>query len=125
MLDRTFLYNPLFLLILTYQKMDIKNTTRRSFIKKTTALGVGISAATLFSGLVHASGAASSYTGTGKSCHNGSIAQTSNQCVTDSSGYWTCTGPGGVTAQCGQYDPSNPGTPPNGTGNVWCPDGDC
>jgi len=34
--------------------MDLQNTTRRSFMKKTTALAVGISATTLFSGLVHA-----------------------------------------------------------------------
>jgi len=34
--------------------MNFENTTRRNFLKKTTALTVGISATTLFSGLAHA-----------------------------------------------------------------------
>jgi len=34
--------------------MEPENLSRRSFIKKTTVLTVGISSATLFSGLVHA-----------------------------------------------------------------------
>jgi hypothetical protein len=41
--------------------MDIQTTTRRTFIKKTTALAVGISATTLFSGLVHAAGAVTTH----------------------------------------------------------------
>lgn len=36
--------------------MDLPSSTRRSFMKKTTALAVGISATTLFSGLVYAQG---------------------------------------------------------------------
>jgi hypothetical protein len=42
--------------------MDIQNSSRRSFMKKTTALAVGISATTLFSGLVHAADLLSSGT---------------------------------------------------------------
>lgn len=34
--------------------MIFEDSTRRSFLKKTTALAVGISATTLFSGLAHA-----------------------------------------------------------------------
>jgi hypothetical protein len=40
--------------------MSFENTSRRSFMKKTTALAVGISATTLFSGLAHATGTSAS-----------------------------------------------------------------
>lgn len=102
--------------------MEIQNTTRRSFMKKTTALAVGISATTLFSGLVHAE--VHSRPG-GKSCQAEDLPFTILSCVTgmgtDGKLYYTCTGYGGMPVYCGESNGGGKNLASDDPEWVWCP----
>ncbi|MEO5916369.1 MAG: twin-arginine translocation signal domain-containing protein [Luteolibacter sp.] len=104
--------------------MNIQNTTRRSFMKKTTALAVGISVTTLFSGLVH--GMIVSKLDTGLACQRKDVVLNHLNCFSQAGGdgkyYYTCTGNGGQTIQC-KENPDIVGdiTYDNPEDWIWCP----
>lgn len=92
--------------------MNIEDSSRRSFLKKTVAMTVGVSSLTIFSGLTHATIVKYS---NGYSCQWGSDINKESRCDGDLMCLATLTNDPSQTIVVKCTDPEWP----------WCPDSDC